>query len=57
VKPEKTLQHRERTSQVFYGRPGQGQEIEDYLALREDMIMRESPSRRNDLMIATMPGL
>jgi hypothetical protein len=46
-----------RTSQVFYGRPGQGQEIEDYLAPREDMIMRESPSRRNDLMVATIAGL
>ena len=43
--------------QVFYGRPGQGQETEDYLASRKDLIMRGSPSRENDLMIATISGL
>ena len=46
-----------RTSQVFYGRPSEGQETEDYLAPREDMIMRQSPSRQNDIMIATISGL
>jgi hypothetical protein len=28
-----------------------------YLALRKDTIMRESPSREDDLMIATIAGL
>jgi hypothetical protein len=58
VKPEKTLAASgKELHRSFYGRPGQGQEIEDYLAPREDMIMRESPSRRNDLMVATIAGL
>jgi hypothetical protein len=34
--------------------PSQGQETEDYLAPRKNMIMRESPSRQNDLLIATI---
>jgi hypothetical protein len=37
--------------------PGQGEETEDKLALHEDTVMRESPSREDDLMIATMSGL
>jgi hypothetical protein len=53
----KDAQHRQRTSHVFSGRSGQGQETEHYPAPRKNVIMRESPSRQNDIMIATISGL
>jgi len=45
--------HRQGTSQVFYGRPSEGKETEDYLAPRTDMIIArllKIHPRRGDLL-------
>jgi hypothetical protein len=57
VKPEKTpaASAKSFTGLLWASRPRP--RTEDYLALRKDTIMRESPSREDDLMIATISGL
>jgi hypothetical protein len=45
--------HRQGTSQVFYGRPSEGKETEDYLAPLTDMIIArllKIHPRRGDLL-------
>ena len=41
----------------FMGVQAKAKKLKDHLALRKDTIMRDSPSREDDLMIATISGL